>query len=61
MDKKLTIVVPAYNEEGTIEKTVSEVHSCAACCLEAFEVIIVDDGSHDRTGDLAYELASTLS
>ncbi len=59
--RNLTIVVPAYNEERTIEKTVSEVHSSAACFLEAFEVIIVDDGSHDRTGELADELASTLS
>lgn len=61
MDKKLTIVVPAYNEERSLEKTVSGVCSCAASFLDAFEVIIVDDGSSDRTGEIADTLAHRFS
>lgn len=61
MDKKLTIVVPAYNEERSLEKTVSVVYSCAASFLRAFEVIIVDDGSSDRTGEIADALARRFS
>jgi len=44
---KTFCVIPAYNEEQTIEKVLSEVMP------EVDGVVVVDDGSSDRTFDLA--------
>ena len=42
----VAIVVPAYNEEVMVERA---VRSLAASEYEDFEVVVVDDGSTDRT------------
>ena len=42
----LSIVIPAYNEESTIEEVLKAVH---AALLPTIEVIVVDDGSKDDT------------
>ena len=47
--KDLRIVIPAYNEELTIGEVVDRVKKA---CPEA-EVVVIDNGSHDRTGELA--------
>lgn len=46
---KATIMVPAYNEQETIEATVSELRALGP----DFQILVVDDGSHDGTADLA--------
>jgi dolichol-phosphate hexosyltransferase len=47
---KLSIVMPVYNEERTIVRAVEEVLRTSYPC--EFELIVVDDGSTDRTGEL---------
>lgn len=51
----LSVVVPVYNEEATLNEIVARVLDVEL----DLEVIIVDDGSRDRTGELADELAAT--
>ena len=49
---ELSIVIPVYNEEATIEEL---IHRCLAACRSTehpFEIILVDDGSGDRSADL---------
>lgn len=58
--KKLSIVVPAYNEEKQIILTMQEVHNAAQKTLDDFEIIIVDDGSTDATYSLAVEAAKNF-
>ena len=58
MDRELTIVVPALNEARRLAITVGEVIQAAQRHLSAFEVIIVNDGSTDGTGDVADALAA---
>lgn len=43
----LTIVVPAYNEEETLQKLLPEW--LAFCSSKGFELLVVDDGSKDGT------------
>lgn len=48
MGKDLWIVMPAYNEEHTIGRVLDGLHR------EGYDqVIVVDDGSNDRTGEIA--------
>ncbi|MBZ0138205.1 MAG: glycosyltransferase family 2 protein [Pseudorhodoplanes sp.] len=58
--RKLTIVVPAYNEQARLPTTVKEVMEVAASLLDEFEVILVDDGSTDATGEIADRLAGAV-
>src|SRR6266487_1209923 len=46
----LSVVLPAYNEEQVIASTVEQVTHELANLTRDFEVIVVNDGSTDRTG-----------
>lgn len=54
----VSILIPAYNEEELLEEAVREVHGAASEVLDAFELIIVNDGSADRTGEIMERLAA---
>src|ERR1035437_3728611 len=49
-DKKVVAVLPAYNAEKTLQRTVQEIPSTVDAC------ILVDDDSTDSTAELAHEL-----
>ena len=49
--RKLTIVIPAYNEEATIAQTIERINAVDLGGLER-EIIVVDDGSQDRTREI---------
>ncbi len=49
----LSIVLPAYNEEANVVTAVEEVSSVAQKLAVDYEIILVNDGSRDRTGELA--------
>ncbi|MCD5383185.1 glycosyltransferase family 2 protein [candidate division WOR-3 bacterium] len=57
MNKLVSIIVPAYNEEENIKPLISAVDSMIKESGLECELIIVDDGSTDRTYDVATELA----
>ena len=48
----LSVVLPAYNEEHVIDATLEQVLDVMAACVRDFEVIVVNDGSTDRTGEI---------
>jgi glycosyltransferase involved in cell wall biosynthesis len=50
---KKTIVIPAYNEEEGITEVIQR---CKKVCKPGDEVIVVDDGSKDRTAQVAKKL-----
>jgi glycosyltransferase involved in cell wall biosynthesis len=55
--KSISFVLPAYNEEENIEKAVRAVVQAAeGLDLEAYEVIVVNDGSADRTHEILERL-----
>src|SRR3954471_7416804 len=55
--RSLTVIVTAMNEEGNLLPTMDSVLSAVRSRALDYEVIIVNDGSHDRTGAIADELA----
>jgi glycosyltransferase involved in cell wall biosynthesis len=46
---RVSIVLPAYNEEANIAQAISEVDAVATRVFEEHEIIVVDDGSADAT------------
>lgn len=55
-DKSVSIVIPAYNEEATVAKVVSVARKLSYVT----EVIVVDDGSTDRTVEEAESAGATV-
>jgi glycosyltransferase involved in cell wall biosynthesis len=49
---------PAHNEEANLRGLVDEALETLPAIAEAFEIVIVDDGSRDTTGTIADELAA---
>lgn len=56
----LTVVMPAYNEEGCIEAVVREWHGGVVAGIPGARMLVVDDGSRDATGAILDRLASEL-
>lgn len=54
MHPKLSIIIPCYNCEKTVEEA---VESCYIKRLNNFEIIMVDDGSTDNTKNIIKKLA----
>lgn len=51
----LSVVIPAYNESARLPVTLNKVMSYLEGRDYSFEVIVVDDGSDDRTADIVEE------
>lgn len=57
-DLSLTVFFPCYNEEENVERVTANALQVARSVSSDFEIIIVNDGSSDRTGELADALAA---
>jgi glycosyltransferase involved in cell wall biosynthesis len=55
---RLSYFFPAHNEEANLEGLVTEALEALPSLAETFEIIAVDDGSRDRTGEIADRLAA---
>ena len=53
---QISIFFPAYNEEANAKETVLKTKEVLEPLFSDFEIIVVDDGSSDRTGEIADEL-----
>ena len=54
---ELSVFFPAYNEQENLESTVNKALEILPQVAKNWELIIVDDGSKDRTGEIAAQLA----
>lgn len=54
----VSIVIPAYNEAGRIARCLDALVDWTSNRDESTEIIVVDDGSHDDTAEIAERIAS---
>jgi glycosyltransferase involved in cell wall biosynthesis len=52
---KISVVIPVYNNEAYLEAAVRSIMSQT---MNELEIILVNDGSTDRSGDIIQSLAS---
>ncbi len=57
MIPELSVVVPAFNEEGSLRALHARLTPVLESCAASHEIILVDDGSRDRTLEVMRELA----
>lgn len=57
MKPDVTVIIPAYNEEGNIAAAVASVGEAVKNTTSDYEIIVVNDGSTDTTGVVAERLA----
>jgi glycosyltransferase involved in cell wall biosynthesis len=52
------VVLPAYNEEQNIPRTVANVAEAMAGVTDDYEILVVNDGSRDRTAEVTRALSA---
>jgi glycosyltransferase involved in cell wall biosynthesis len=57
-DLSVTVFFPCYNEEANVEQTTMAAIKACERLIGDYEIIIVNDGSRDRTGEIADLLAA---
>jgi glycosyltransferase involved in cell wall biosynthesis len=57
----LSVVIPAYNEEPRLPRTLDRVVQYCTERVEQGEILVVNDGSRDATGELARRFAAAHS
>lgn len=57
MEKLLSLVVPAFNEEEAMEQSFERTYRAMSSIGYPFEIIYIDDGSRDRTWEIISRLA----
>jgi 4-amino-4-deoxy-L-arabinose transferase-like glycosyltransferase len=58
-ERRLSLIIPAYNEADGIRQAVREADAALAELAAKYEIIVVDDGSSDDTAAVVAELAGT--
>ena len=58
-EPKLSVIIPAYNEENRIEKTLRDVDGYLEKQNYPYEIIVVDNNSNDHTFEVVKKLETT--
>ncbi len=59
--QELSVVLPAFNEEANIEAVVRNCVAYLAQRIPNYELLVVNDGSHDRTGEILDRLVGEFA
>lgn len=60
LDEKISVFIPAYNEEKIIKESILKIHKYLKNNFKTFELVLVDDSSTDNTNKLAKELSKRV-
>jgi len=58
MDKSISFIIPAYNEEMSILNVLTELENTLKSLQFSYEVLVIDDGSSDKTAAIVQEFFS---
>lgn len=61
LQRRVSVIIPALNEQENIEAAVASAHEALAGRVEDYELLLFDDGSTDQTGAIMERIASTDS
>ena len=53
---KFSIIIPVYNEEGSILKLIDEIYTYLNIYKNDFDLTIIDDCSNDKTAEILQNL-----
>ena len=53
---EISVVIPVFNEEDCVGPLCETVRKACRCLQSSYEIILVDDGSRDRTFELLREI-----
>ena len=56
----LSVIIPAYKEQRRLPKTLKEINKYLSKQDYNYEILVVDDGSPDKTSDVAQSLVSEI-
>jgi dolichyl-phosphate beta-glucosyltransferase len=57
---ELSVVIPAYNEEARLRPTLERLHAHLSARAARYEIVVVDDGSRDRTCEVVSEACRAI-
>ena len=57
---KLSVVIPAYNEEGSIQETLISLYAALSAANVDHEIVVVNDNSKDKTLEILHELQKEI-
>lgn len=57
----LSVIIPAYNEEGRIRQTLKRFHEYLSVQPFSYEIIVVNDGSKDKTVNVAERMRGEVA
>ncbi len=60
MKEKIIITIPAYNEERTLPKVLTEIKGVMKNTRYNYQILVVDDGSKDRTTEVAKKYGAVV-
>ncbi len=60
MSLELSVVIPCYNEEGGLEHAIRHIHGLCVHSGLSHEIVVVDDGSTDRSWEIVGRLSAGL-
>lgn len=55
--RKVSVVIPVYNEEESLPALLSRTQAACRQLTQKYEIILIDDGSSDRSADMLTEAA----
>lgn len=56
----LSVVIPARDEAGSLPRTLGDLHAALAAADVPHEIVVVNDGSRDRTVEVLRDLEGTI-
>lgn len=56
----ISFIVPSYNEELELPATLQAIKRAASAATSGYEIVVVDDGSTDRTAEIAHAAGANV-